>query len=184
MKIARIKTTPLGLPFKVPYHWAGRCDFGAHVVLIQVQTDEGITGVGESTTASPPYGTLGILEAIQDRLVGESPFDVERLLRRVRCLGSFNHTPWFANLTLAGLEMALWDVIGKAADLPVYQLMGGAYRDDVDYFGFLQGDTTDELARSAEETVAAGFGVIYMKVGRGEENDLRNVAAVRRHISF
>jgi muconate cycloisomerase len=182
MKITRIETTPLGLAFKVPYHWAGRCDLGAHVVLIEVETDEGIVGVGESTAASPPGGTLGFLEAIKTAFVGESPFDIERLLRRARCLGSFNHTPWFANLILAGLEMALWDVIGKAADRPVYQLMGGAYREDVDYFGFLQGDTADELARSAEEMVAAGYSVIYMKVGRGEARDMTNVAAVREVI--
>jgi L-alanine-DL-glutamate epimerase-like enolase superfamily enzyme len=182
MRITGIETTLLGLPFKVPYHWAGRCDFGAHVVLIEVETDEGIIGVGESTAASPPDGTVGFLEGIKKQLVGESPFDIERLLHRVRCLGSFTHTPWFANLTLAGLEMALWDVIGKAADRPVYQLMGGAYREEVDYFGFLQGDTADELAHSAEETVAAGYSVIYMKVGRGDERDMRNVAAVREVI--
>jgi muconate cycloisomerase len=179
MKITGIELTPLGLPFKVPYHWAGRCDFGAHVVLVEIETDEGVVGIGESTAGSPPDGVLAILRSVTGHFVGESPFDVERLLHRARCLGSFNHMPWFANLTLAGLEMALWDVIGKVTGRPVYQLMGGACREQVDYFGFLQGDTADELAQSAQDAVAAGYGVIYMKVGRGEERDVTNVAAVR-----
>jgi muconate cycloisomerase len=182
MRIATIKTTPLGLPYKVPYHWAGRCDYGGHVVLVEIETDEGLVGFGESTAGASPDGTLAILRSVSEEFIGESVFDVERLLHRVRHLGTFSHTPWFANLVLAGLDMALWDVIGKATGRPVYQLLGGAYRSEVDYFGFLQGDTADELARSAEEAMDADFGVIYMKVGRGEERDLRNVAAVREVI--
>jgi len=182
MKITGIKMTPLGLRFNVPYHWAGRCDFGAHVVLIEVETDEGVVGLGESTAASPPDGTVSSLRGISERFVGESPFDVERLLGEAHYLGSMNRTPRFANLTLAGLEMALWDVIGKATGRPVYQLMGGACRETVDYFGFLQGDTPDELAQSAEEAVAEAYDVIYMKVGRGEERDMSNVGAVRQVI--
>ena len=80
---------------------------------------------------------------------------------------------------LAGLEMALWDIIGKAAGQPVHQLLGGAVRDEVDYFGFVQGDTTEELVEDAATLAAAGYGVIYLKVGRGEDADLRNAAAVR-----
>jgi muconate cycloisomerase len=97
-------------------------------------------------------------------------------------LGGFNHNPRFANLTLAGLEMALWDIIGKAAGRPVTQLLGGACHEQIDYFGFLQGDTAEELAEDARDAVAAGYSVIYMKVGRGEKKDLSNVAAVREVI--
>jgi muconate cycloisomerase len=55
-------------------------------------------------------------------------------------------------------------------------------RDEVDYFGFVQGDTTEELAEDARDLAAAGYGVIYLKVGRGEVADLRNTAAVREAI--
>jgi muconate cycloisomerase len=183
MRIAHISATPLALAFKEPYHWAGRVDFGATVVLVEVETDAGITGVGESTAASQAEGTVGALQgAVAHSFVGESVFDIERLLMRARYLGGFNHTPWFANLVLAGLEMALWDVIGKASGRPVYQLLGGAVRDQVDYFGFPQGDAAEELAEDARALAEAGYSVIYMKVGRGEATDLRNVAAVREAI--
>jgi L-alanine-DL-glutamate epimerase-like enolase superfamily enzyme len=179
MKITRIKTTPLALPFKEPYHWAGRVDMGATVVLVQVETDEGLSGVGESTAGFPAEGVLNSLQGVAPLFIGEPVFDIERLFTRARCLGSFNHTPWFANLVLAGLEMALWDIIGQAAGRPVYQLLGGAARTQVDYFGFPQGDKAEELAEDAKGLAEAGYSVIYMKVGRGEALDLRNVAAVR-----
>ena len=179
MKITRIKTTPLALPFKEPYHWAGRVDLGAAVVLVQVETDEGLSGVGESTAGFPAEGVVNLLQGVAPLFIGEPVFDIERLFTRARCLSSFSHTPWFANLVLAGLEMALWDIMGQAAGRPVYQLLGGAARSEVDYFGFPQGDTAEELAEDAKAMAEAGYSVIYMKVGRGEALDVRNVAAVR-----
>jgi muconate cycloisomerase len=182
MKIARIQTTPLALPFQEPYHWAGRVDYGATVVLVRVETDEGLVGIGESTAARPADSTVQVLQGVAPLFLGEPVFDIERLFTRARCLGSFNDTPWFANLVLAGLEMALWDIMGKAAGRPVYQLLGGAARPEVDYFGFPQGDVAEELAEGARVQAEAGHSVIYIKVGRGEEADLRNVAAVRQAI--
>jgi L-alanine-DL-glutamate epimerase-like enolase superfamily enzyme len=182
VKIARIQTTPLALAFKEPYHWAGRVDHAAAVVLVEVETDDGLVGIGESVAAFPAEGTVAALQGVAPLFVGQPIFDVERLITGARHLGSFNHTPWHANFVLAGLEMALWDILGKAAGWPVYRLLGGAVREEVDYFGFLQGDTTDELAEDARDLAEAGYGVIYMKVGRGEAADLRNTAAVREAI--
>ena len=182
MKIAAIKTTPLALAYSEPYHWAGRVDYAAAVVLVEVETDDGLVGIGESVAGFPAEGTVAALQGVAPLFIGEPVFDIERLVTKARHLGSFNHTPWQANFVLAGLEMALWDILGKAAGWPVYRLLGGAVRDEVDYFGFVQGDTTDELAEDARDLAAAGYGVIYLKVGRGEAADLRNTAAVREAI--
>ncbi len=179
MKIASIKTTPLALAYREPYHWAGRVDYGAGVVLVEVATDEGLLGIGESVAAFPADGTVSALQGVAPLFVGEPVFDVERLIGKARFLGSFNHTPWYADFVLAGLEMALWDILGKAAGWPVYRLLGGAVREEVDYFGFVQGDTTEELVEDAQDLARQGYGVIYLKVGRGEAADLRNTAAVR-----
>ncbi len=182
MKITAVRTRPLALAFKEPYHWAGRCDLGAVNLLVEVETDEGLTGYGESTAARPAEGASSLLQGVTPLFIGEPPCDVERLMHRARFLGGFSHNPRFANLTLAGLEMALWDILGKAAGRPVHELLGGAYHHEVDYFGFLQGDTADELVEDARAAVAAGYAVIYMKVGRGEKKDLENTEAVRAAI--
>jgi len=182
VKIARIQTTPLALAFKEPYHWAGRVNHAAAVVLVEVETDDGLVGIGESVAAFPAEGTIAALQGVAPLFVGQPVFDVERLITGARHLGGFNHTPWHANFVLAGLEMALWDILGKAAGWPVYRLLGGAVREEVDYFGFVQGDTTEELVEDAHDLAAAGHAVIYLKVGRGEAADLRNTAAVRQAI--
>jgi L-alanine-DL-glutamate epimerase-like enolase superfamily enzyme len=182
MKITEVRLRPLALAFKEPYHWAGRVDIGAVNVLVEVDTTDGITGYGVSTAGFPAEGAVRLLHGIVPLLVGRSPFDIERALWDARFLGAFNHTPRFAALTLAGVDMALWDIVGKASGQPVYRLLGGAFRDEVDYFAFLQGDTVGELAEDAGAAVAAGYSVVYMKVGRGEATDLENVAAVREAI--
>ena len=151
-------------------------------MLVEVETDAGITGIGESVSSLAAEMTTAALRAVEPLFIGQPIHDVGRLVHEARHLGTFNHMPWFADFVLAGFEMALWDAIGKAAGQPVYRLLGGAVRDEVDYFGFVQGDTTEELVEDARDLAAAGYGVIYLKVGRGDEADVRNTAAVREAI--
>ena len=182
IRITGLRLTPLFLAFKQPYHWAGRVDHGSAVVLVEVETDAGITGTGESTASLAAEGTVAALRAVEPLFLGQPVHDMTRLCHEARHLGSFNHTPWHADFVLAGFEMALWDIIGKAAGQPVYRLLGGAVRDEVDYFGFVQGDTTEELVADARALAAAGYGVIYLKVGLGDAADVANTAAVREAI--
>lgn len=182
MQIKRISLTPLFMAFKTPYHWSGRIDYGATVILITVETDEGVTGYGESSSSFPAEACLSLIGNIIPSIIGQSPFDVDRIIYRSRHLGLINDTIRMPNLLLTGLEMALWDIIGKAANLPLYQLWGGATREYVDYFGFAQGDSAEELAASAAGLAEDGHEVIYMKVGRGEKSDVTNTRAVREAI--
>ncbi len=184
MKITRIRTTPLLVPPKEPYHWSQGVSGGAAVVLIEVETDEGVTGIGESIGSPTVEAVTSVLEAVSRFFIGQPPHDIERLFAQAyqEIFAAIDNTPRFASRVFAGLEMALWDVIGKAAGQPVHRLLGGAAHQEIQYFGFLQGDTAEELAEDARDLVAAGFSVIYMKIGRGEEIDMRNVAAVRQVI--
>jgi muconate cycloisomerase len=78
--------------------------------------------------------------------------------------------------------MALWDVTGKATGRAAHELLGGAVRSEIDYFGFPQGDTAAEIAGQARQMAQAGFEVIYVKVGRGEALDLDIARQVRAAI--
>lgn len=182
MKITQVRTTPLSLPYRETYHTSFGTAQGTTVILVEVETDEGVTGIGETVGWASADTSASLLRDLSYLFIGESPYNIERLLARAFRVSWFSNTPRFGNQVLAGLEMALWDIIGKAAGQPVHRLLGGAAHDYIQYFAFLQGGTPEELAEDARQAVAAGYDVIYMKIGWDEENDIRCVAAVRQAI--
>jgi len=93
--------------------------------VVRIVTDEGICGYGEAE-ASKPYLKPHVL-FYKDRILGKDPTDVERVMLGIRRMGSFK--PWGS--AVSAIEMALWDIAGKAAGLPVYKLLGGKIRDRV-----------------------------------------------------
>jgi muconate cycloisomerase len=95
-----------------------------------------------------------------------------------KALGT-SSAPRFSGQVLAGLEMALWDVMGKIMKRPIHELLGGAVRDEISYFGFPQGESTAEVAAEARLLAEEGFEVIYFKVGRGDALDLDTAGAIR-----
>ncbi len=94
-----------------------------HCTLVKIYTNQGITGVGEIRD----FGTRLYGEVLKGRLLGENPCNVEKLFRRIR-----QHAgPARQAGGVSGIEIALWDLAGKAFGVPVYQLLGGKYRDSV-----------------------------------------------------
>ena len=81
--------------------------------------------------------------------------------------------PRFGAQILTGLELAMWDALGKSLNKPVHELLGGACRETIDYFGFIQGETPEQLANHAKDFVNDGYKVIYGKIGRGDGIDPR-----------
>ena len=186
MKITKINTKPLLIPYKKPFHWAQGVIEAAEVILVEVETDAGVTGYGESIGSPSAIAIQALLHKAGEICVSHSPFENTRLMRQAYQQLFMAHgtcsAPRFAAQVLAGLEMALWDVAGKATGCAVHELLGGAVRDYVQYFGFPQGESAEELAKEAREWAENGSDVIYVKVGRGEELDLAIAAQVRAAI--
>ncbi len=186
MKISEVVTTPLWIPYKQPFHWSQGVTHGAEVILVEVHTDEGVVGYGESIATPSAEAVRAHLSLAADFCIGRSPFENARLIgeaynalfgREEACRASK-----FAGKALAGLEMALWDAMGKAVRRPVHALLGGAVRDEVRYFGFPQGETAEETAGEAARLAASGHEVIFVEVGRGDDLDAEVVARVRAAI--
>ncbi len=183
MKITGLETTPIFLPTIKPYRWSLGVKSGGVLVLVTVTTDEGIVGFGECIGSPSAEALCDYFEKAKPFCLGQSPFDVNRITTTVydsllRLLGP-SSAPRFGAQLLAGLDMALWDVVGKAMGRPLHQLIGGATRNAIPHFGFAQGETPEELAAHAAKLVAAGSKVIYVKIGRSETLDLAIVKAVR-----
>jgi L-alanine-DL-glutamate epimerase-like enolase superfamily enzyme len=93
--------------------------------VVRIVTDEGISGYGEAE-ASKPYLKPHVM-FYRDLIMGKDPTDVERVMLGIRRMGGFK--PWGS--AVSAIEMALWDIAGKAAGVPVYKLLGGKIRDKV-----------------------------------------------------
>ena len=102
-----------------------KCAVIASAPVIRITTDEGITGWGQIETPKPYLQPI-VLQ-LKPWIVGQNPVNVERIMRRIRVRGGFK--PWGA--AVSAIEMALWDIAGKAAGVPVYRLLGGKVRDQV-----------------------------------------------------
>ncbi|MCP3689283.1 MAG: mandelate racemase/muconate lactonizing enzyme family protein [Gammaproteobacteria bacterium] len=186
MKITEIRTTPLLVPYLKPYHWAQGVIDGATVILVEVHTDAGLTGYGESIGTPSARGIQHYIEAAGAVCIGRDPYDNAGLMSDAyhalfQALGTCS-APRFGGQVLAGVEMALWDLVGKASGLAVHQLLGGAVRDEIRYFGFPQGETAEEIAGEAKLLAESGCEVIYIKVGRGDALDLEIARQVRSAI--
>jgi muconate cycloisomerase len=175
VRISRIEATPLAIPLAQEFHWASGTQVGANLVLFTVHTDDGVVGHGEST-CEDPRAVVAHGELMARQFVGRPVGDVEGILRSIWTEGRWKTMPQFTQFVLCGMETACWDALGRALDVPTRTFFGGAVHDELDYFGFVQGDDPETLAAHAREL--ADREVIYMKVGRPRDDDAC-VAAVR-----
>ncbi len=186
MKITEVRATPLLVPYKKPYYWAQGTIDGAAVILVEVLTDAGVTGYGESVGTPTAAGIQAFIAEAAKGLVGRDPFRNARLMAKAyHSLFQERGTcssPRFAGQVLDGIEMALWDIMGKATGRAVHELLGGAVHDEIGYFGFPQGETPEEIAAEARRFADQGCDVIYVKVGQGDAIDLAIVEQTRAAI--
>jgi len=137
---------------------------------IRIYTDQGLYGQGESTDAA--VGTVSLVNQFLRFLVGQDPLNVDALWERIRVSGIFAGAQGGQYVTaLAGVEIALWDLAGKALGLPVYQLLGGKFRDKVRIY--CDSDMSDPLAPESARKVSwiKEQGFTAMKIDLDEAND-------------
>jgi L-alanine-DL-glutamate epimerase-like enolase superfamily enzyme len=165
------------VPLAQEFHWAGGAQLGANVVLFAVHTDDGVVGYGESI-CEDPRAVAAHGELMARQLVGRSVGDVEAILRSIWTEGRWKTFPEFTQFVLSGMEAACWDALGRSLGVPTRTFFGGGVHDEIDVFGFVQGDDAGTLAAHAREL---DNDVIYMKIGRTRDDEAC-VAAVREAI--
>ena len=143
-----------------------RCAVIGSNPIVRILTDEGICGYGE-VESSKAYLKPVVL-TYKQHILGEDPTNVERVMLKIRRLGSFK--PWGS--AVSAIEMALWDIAGKAAGLPVYKLLGGKVRDKVRVYNGgvrfpLGGHSPEDYAANMAKMKAAGEGFTIIKQGVG-----------------
>lgn len=167
--------------------------FRTNWAFVKIYTDEGITGVGEGTLEYKEKAFLGALEHIKDYLIGQDPRDIEKHWHTIYRDAYWRGGPVLMS-ALSAVECALWDILGKSLNVPVYTLLGGKYHDKVRIYvnGWFAGaKEPEEFAEKARIAVKRGvtamkwdpFGKNYLQISNAELNKaLRNVAAVREAV--
>ncbi|WP_274651038.1 mandelate racemase/muconate lactonizing enzyme family protein [Paenibacillus humicola] len=164
MKITDVEA----LYLKLPEIDASRCDGTQDTLIVRVRTDEGIDGIGEidsvpvvarSVIDAPP--SHAIAAGLKDLLVGEDPFEVERLWDKMYMGALYYGRTGPVLHAMSGIDIALWDIIGKAAGRPAAQMLGGMYRKEIKaYASLLMPDTIAEAAKLAETYIGLGYKAI------------------------
>ena len=143
-----------------------RCAIIGRNPVVRIVTDQGISGYGQAESAKPYLKPMVLF--YKDYILGEDPTDVERVLLKIRRLGSFK--PWGS--AVSAIEIALWDIAGQVAGVPVYKLLGGKIRDRVRaYNGGVRFPMTGQTPQDYAENMAKmkeskeGFTLIKQAVG-------------------
>ncbi len=155
MKVTDVKT--MVVENEPPYRG------GRYLLFIQVETDEGITGLGERITGNTYSDRLGDLQSQISLInelagmfvVGENPFNIERIWDRMySARHDFRHPSLQATPVLSGIEMALWDIVGKATNQPIYNLLGGMYHEKLRAYAYMpEGGFRENPERAGEIAV-------------------------------
>lgn len=178
--ITRITVAKVFVPFVHEVQWSGGSRPGTTRLVVTLETAGGLVGYGE-TICLLEFIEPVLVKTIVPLAVGEDACAVERLHRKVEGAGYYHHKRAMV-MALAAVEMACWDVIGKAAGLPLHKLWGGPYRTEIPLACYLQSDDPKHVAAEARDSVARGYGTIKLKVGMGEHLDVALVAAVREAV--
>ena len=186
MKIKSINCYPLLINNKYPYYWSHGIINSTEIILIEIEAENGVKGYGESIATPSGEGVKAFIDSASSVLIGEDIFQNQRIIKKsYHSLFQAHGTcsaPRFGAQILSGLEMALWDLCGKIVERPLHELLGGKYRDKIEYFGFIQGNSADELAIDAKKLSKNGHKVIYGKIGREESTDVQIVKKVREAV--
>lgn len=182
MKITDLKTTLVSVPHVEPEFISTGIRKGVTQVLIEVFTDEGIVGLGESISRPNARVIDAAVQSMKPLLVGSDPRNIEGIVNNLRHIGGWHFFERVGNVAIGGVEMALWDIVGKACGRPVYELLGGMVRDRMPVWYYLSRFPLDEMVRRAQAAIADGHTTIYFKVGHNIHEDIAAVEAVRHAI--
>ena len=147
MKITRVTPMVLGTNWR-------------DLTFVKVETDEGLTGVGEARVLNRTEAVLGYLSEASSRyVIGSDPFEIERLVMRM-FREDFERSDAVVMTGIALVEIACWDIIGKALGQPVYRLLGGAVRERIKAYAngwYTVERSPEEFHAAAKRVVAKGY---------------------------
>jgi D-galactarolactone cycloisomerase len=182
MKITNVSTHVLSAPLSQPFAYSRAWYDSRMAMIVEIETDGGLVGWGESY--GPAYITSAVVQSIAPWLIGEDPLRTDYLWQEIYARLRDHGQKGVVVQGLSAIDIALWDIKGKHFGVPVYCLMGGPLRNQVQAYATglyrrKSGNSLEYLAEEAAGYVAEGFKAVKLKVGFGIEEDARVTRAVR-----
>jgi L-alanine-DL-glutamate epimerase-like enolase superfamily enzyme len=156
--------------------------YSTNGVLIRILTDSGITGIGESSPFQPITGetqqtNIDVARSLREMFKGKDPLAIESANKLI---GTFVHTN---PSIVAAFDMALYDILGKVAGLPVFRLLGGDKATfEMDITTGI--DTPEKMVKSVKANIAAGYKTLKIKIGQDPDKDVARLQAIRDAIGY
>lgn len=185
MEISDVRAYTLSAPLEKPWKIAGMLMKEMTATIVEVETRDGLIGYGEALTRLGPSATREIIDAIlKPVLVGSDPLEVDVLWERMfSTMKGRGHWKGFMIEAISGVDIALWDVVGKALNQPVCKLLGGCHQEKLEaYASSIMLQEEHEMVKDAVDLVGRGFRKVKVKVGLGVERDARNIEAIREAV--
>ena len=186
MKITQIRQTIVAIPqhraYQSSWRRSGHGTTALQSVLVEIDTEEGVTGIGESPVvwAGQADVTRALIAGVEHLVVGADPLECDIIRRRLYAETGMAHLGTQGiSWALSGIDTALWDIVGRVAGQPLHRLWGGAWRDRSAFYADLVPGDPEEMALDAEAWVERGFRTLYFKVGFAPDIDEARVRAVR-----
>jgi L-alanine-DL-glutamate epimerase-like enolase superfamily enzyme len=179
VKIAKVETIPVSVPYRHREVSSIVARDGVSDVLVKLTTDDGLVGWGEACCGADTASVEAALRAMTPFVVGRDPWNREAMRRDAFTYGLWQFRAGTGNFAWAGIDMALWDLGGRACNQPVWRLLGGLQQQQATYFYYLARGPRESLDAQVADGLGAGFDVFYLKVGLDDAEDLEMVAAVR-----
>ena len=185
MRITRVTGTVVAAPMSKAWRIGHYTLDKGYAVIVEIETDEGVTGAGEALARLGASASKSLVDdPIGPALLGADPLNIEGLWRRLFNLMRFRgHTRGYFMEALSGVDIALWDLAGKVAGVPIHRLLYGCGRTELPvYASSIFWDAPPAMAAVAEELAARGFDAIKVKVGQGVEKDAECLKVIRRAV--
>jgi len=182
MKIQELEFIPVSVPYTHREVSSLINRDGVTDVIVRVTTDDGLIGWGESCSGADVGSVLGALHAMAPFVINRSPWESERIRQELWHRGIWSWRQHTACFAYPGIDMALWDICGKASGQPLYNLFGGKVRELASYFFYCSQGTKDHIADQARDGLAKGFRVFYLKVGIDIDSEIEMVRTLRETI--
>jgi L-alanine-DL-glutamate epimerase-like enolase superfamily enzyme len=182
MKVIQIDFIPISIPYKHREVSSQVQRDGVTDVIVKAHTDNGYVGWGESCSGANVESVLETLKAMSPFVIGRNPWQSEAIRMELWQRGIWSFRKPTASFAYAGIDMALWDICGKASGQPLYNLFGGRVRDRANYFYYLARGSASEIEAQCQDGLKKGFHVFYLKVGIDIDAELEMVRTVRETI--